>query len=284
MKKIFITYGDERFKQALNRINKEANQLGIFDKIILYTPKDLPPYINASPLMAFQKGGGFWIWKPYLILKTLQEQKNDAIVIYVDAGCTLGVSKQWEFYFQKMTEYDTIVFKYQNNFDYGWSEMFNCNSVAIKHWTKKNTLHYFDVLFENSEWRNYEKIMGGFIIAKKVNNIIINEWLKISLLHPELIIDPFGNEINNQYSFYTAHRHDQSILTPLVYHYSKTNSDILILEETAESGLIEKRKDIAVLASRKNNIKVIKITYKTKAIRIIKKIIGERIYNVIHGR
>ena len=38
MKKVFITYGDQKYKDSLQRIKKEAEALEIFDEIHLYKP------------------------------------------------------------------------------------------------------------------------------------------------------------------------------------------------------------------------------------------------------
>lgn len=42
MKKVFITYGDQKYKDSLQRIKKEAEALEIFDEIHLYNDKLLP--------------------------------------------------------------------------------------------------------------------------------------------------------------------------------------------------------------------------------------------------
>lgn len=283
MRKIFISYGDDSFKKSLKRIGKEAKMLGLFDKIILYSPNDLPAYIKTSPLMAFNRGGGYWAWKPYLIWKTLQQYGNDSIVVYVDAGCTLHQSDDWKLYFENMNKYDTIVFKYRDDVDYPWFNAYHCNSIQIKDWTKKNTLLYFDNLFGNQQWRHFNKIWGGFIIVKSINNKLINQWLNITLLSPKLIIDPYGNELEDQYDFFVEHRHDQCILTPLSYYYEKTDSVVHIFDESAESALLIGNKDVAVLAERLRDDRVLKITLKTRTIYVIKVIIGEKLYKLLHG-
>lgn len=280
MKVVFISYGDHNFKESLKRIGKEAKDLNLFDKIILYTPKDLPQYIKASPLMAYSKGGGYWLWKPYIIWKTLQTFGNDTIVIYVDSGCTINKSDKWQDYLIQIKQTDTILFKYKDNTIYdGWKDLFDCVSPQIKHWTKKRTLLYFDNLYKSENWRSNNKIMGGFIITKNTNNVFINEWLKVSLFHPELIMDPIGEELSNQFDFFKVHRHDQCIITPLAYYFEQTKM-VLVLEETAESKV-----EIvsAVVASRKRDEFKPKVSLKTKTIRTIKFFIGEKIYNLIHG-
>lgn len=281
MKTIFISYGNQAFKKSLKRIGKEAKSLNLFDKIILYTPKDLPYSIKSSPLMTYNKGGGYWVWKPFIIWKTLQDYGNDAVVIYSDAGNSLFKHKDWNKYLEKIQDYDTIVFKYHNNFDYGWSN-FGTTSSEIKYWTKKNTLKYFDSLFSSSDWEENNKIMGGFIVVKNDKNSLIQQWLNISLLYPELIIDPSGNELVDQYDFFIEHRHDQSILTPLSYFY-QTKNEVLILEESAESARLL-NKESPIIASRLRDDIRPKIRLKTRIIHIIKFLIGEKIYNLIHRR
>lgn len=282
MAKILISYGDERFEQSLKRIGKEAKDLGIFDKVILYSPKDLPVYIKSSPLMAYKKGGGYWVWKPYVIWNTLQNSIDGDVVVYVDAGCHLQSSAEWEQWFNEIKTSNTILFKYRSDFEYpGWRDGFNCTSVAIKHWTKKNTLSYFDCLFSDTDWSECNKIWAGFIIAKGHNNQLISEWLSITLFNPRLIMDPYGNELDNQEDYFVAHRHDQSILTPLAYYLkSKNNKEVCILPENAES-----HKEIAgVVAARIRMGGSNKMALKKEIVRIVKTILGISLYRKLYPK
>ena len=56
MKKYFITYGDDAFYLSRKQLAKQAQKSGLFDEVIVYTPKDLPDSIKASPLMAYKRG------------------------------------------------------------------------------------------------------------------------------------------------------------------------------------------------------------------------------------
>ena len=234
MEKILIFYGTEEFQGSLKRLKKEAEILNIFDKIIIYTPDDLPIHIKANPLMNYKKGGGYWIWKPYIIWKTLQDYPN-SIVIYIDAGCTISKSEEWDYYIKVIKENDTILFQYRNNYDYRWDKMWPNATTKIINWTKLNTQKYFDQLINDQNWHHFDKIMGGFIICKNSRNEFISQWLNITLFKSELIVDPIGNEIGNQKEDFIEHRHDQSIITPLAYYFSKRVNNIKILLETSES-------------------------------------------------
>lgn len=66
-------------------MKEEAESLKIFDKIILFTDKDLPESITNHPLYNMERGGGYWLWKPYIILEILSRIEENDILVYVDA-------------------------------------------------------------------------------------------------------------------------------------------------------------------------------------------------------
>ncbi|MCR5298465.1 MAG: hypothetical protein K6D57_04115 [Paludibacteraceae bacterium] len=276
MKKVFITYSNERFAQSRNRICREAKALGLFDKVIAYVPEDLPSYIQSSPLMAYERGGGYWIWKPYILWKTIH-QYTDAIVVYADAGSSLQASEEWEVWFSEMEKYKVLLPQYRDGVDYGWEKKLGCGSPKIKHWTKKTTLDYFSGLFENEEWKEENKCFAGFVMARN-GSALIEEWMKLGLFHPELFCDPIGSEINDQYSFYAVHRYDQSVLSILSFYFRSKSGEVKLYPETCElesNGTAVRTTRIAFQKSE---------TKKTKLIRLIKRLIGSRTYDRLHGK
>ena len=174
MEKILIFYGTEEFQGSLKRLKKEAEILNIFDKIIIYTPDDLPMHIKANSLMNYKKGGGYWIWKPYIIWKTLQDYPN-SIVVYIDAGCSISKSEEWNQYFKFIEKHDTILFQYRNSFDYGWNKMWPSATTKIGNWTKLNTQKYFDQLIKDENWHSFDKIWADFLICKNPKNEFISQ-------------------------------------------------------------------------------------------------------------
>lgn len=87
--KFLITYGNQNYQKAKERLILEAHQTQQFDVIKAYGPEDLPPQITSNPLFMCEKGGGYWIWKSYIIHDMLSQIKENDIIIYVDAGCNL---------------------------------------------------------------------------------------------------------------------------------------------------------------------------------------------------
>jgi hypothetical protein len=253
MSNIFITYGDDSFKKSLRSIKKEAKSTGIFDRIIVYTPNDLPDYIKSSPLFLFKRGGGYWIWKPYIIYKTLQSCRENDIVYYTDGGCTLNPeSKEWHLFQEQIQTHNAIFFQYRSNVHYeGWDNYCknpSNNNPQILHWMKPAAIEYFTSFFGNHEFLQYNKIWAGAIVIKKTSQTlnVLDQWLRISMFHPELICDPFGKELTRLPETYNAHRHDQAILTPLIFYY-KDIDHISILPETAETN----KQNAAIIASRR---------------------------------
>ena len=228
MKKIFIAYADAALAYSLKRIGRQARRLQIFDEVILYTPADLSEEIKAHPLMQYSRGGGYWLWKPWLIQKTLCDHALGDVVVYADAGSTLRKSPEWERLFGLMERYDTLCFQYAETvpeFEH-WGNA----CTKIKYWTKKSALIYLDNYFQDTGYRENCKIMGGLLFMKNPDNSLLRQWLDISLNHPELIVDPTEEEIKDQEPGFAYHKHEQSFLTALAY-YDKT---VCMISETYE--------------------------------------------------
>ena len=229
LKKIFIAYADKNMAYSLKRIGQQARRLGIFDEVILYTPKDLPDYILRSPLMKDNKGGGYWVWKPAIIQKTLETHNDGDIVVYADAGCTLNKSSEWDLMFKLMLDYDTICFHYDAEMP-EW-EKFGNTSTRIKYWTKLSARNFLDVYCQDTKWHDSLKVMGGLLFLKGKRNRFLQRWLDITINHPDVIVDPSVEELNHQIDGYAFHKHDQSIITALASNDIMT----LVLPEISET-------------------------------------------------
>lgn len=239
MKRIFIAYADEKMAFSLKRIGRQARRLGVFDEVILYSPKDLPEDLKATPLMQHSYGGGYWAWKPWIIQHTLDTHEEGDVVCYVDAGCTLHKSPEWKEYFDLMDKYDTVMFQYPDEMPV-W-EKYGTTSTKIKHWAKKAAVLFYDKLVGNEEWREHNKILGGFIFVKGKDNPIISTWLDIVCNHPEVIDD--SGVFNDQFPFFVRHKHDQPMLTALSCKY---RDSCKVMPELLDEG----PSDAAVVAER----------------------------------
>lgn len=275
MKKIFIAYANENMAYSLRRIGRQARQLKIFDEVILWTPGDLPEYIRKSPLMKYSYGGGFWAWKPCIIYETLQRYEDGTVICYVDAGCTLKKGIEWDMFFEIMEDYDSLCFHYQKIVP-EW-EKFGTTSTKIKHWGKRSLLEFLDDYLGSDAYREYNKVLGGILLFKNRNNVLVRDWLDIIINHPEVVYEPIGEECDKQYPYFALHKHEQPVITALSV---KHQDNCMVLPE-----LFEFKMGGAIHASRiraKNYKEYVVIMLK----RYVRMLLGDRLADGIkrmHG-
>ena len=216
---LFLTFGgpSEKYHNAVKRICSEAEQIKIFDKIIGYTEKNLiddKKFWNkhGNFITNNKRGYGFWLWKSYLTKKTMKKMKDNDILVYADAGCSINLYGK-----QRLLEYFDIV----NNSKFGILS-FNLGHLE-KTWTKMDIINYFGAhdLLETGQ------LVGGiFILRKCVHTInLVEKWYKSCCEYN--LIDNSPSSITNDSSF-IENRHDQSIFSVI----RKKSGTEIICDET----------------------------------------------------
>jgi hypothetical protein len=83
-----INYGNEPYSKMQKFQSYTAKRFGVFDKIIEFSDKDVAKdsgFFNANKkILSIKKGNGLFLWKPYIIFKTLQTLNQDDFLIYCD--------------------------------------------------------------------------------------------------------------------------------------------------------------------------------------------------------
>ena len=95
----FITFGSKGFYYACKRIHKQADDLKLFDKFHIYYDTDLKndsQFLNehSNFIENNPRGYGYWLWKPYIIFKTMLQIKEGDTILYCDSGCELDLRKK----------------------------------------------------------------------------------------------------------------------------------------------------------------------------------------------
>jgi hypothetical protein len=199
----FITYGDTAFEKSRTRLIKEAQDTGIFKRCIGYTPDDLDEEfkINCKSLLSQKRGGGYWCWKPHVVLKTMQSIPENEWILYADAGCTLIQDRKDQVFEQIafMNSYNKLISAYQMNH-------------LEKTWTKGDLFDYFGII-ENKDVKDTGQYVGGVFLVKNHEKTqrLFEMMVKIISEHP-LLIDDSPSSISNDVSF-NEHRHDQSLFS-----------------------------------------------------------------------
>ncbi|PRY11232.1 hypothetical protein CLV24_11127 [Pontibacter ummariensis] len=232
-KRFFITYGDKIYEQSKRRIARQAAETGLFDRIITFGREDVSEDVAVSPLFKQKKGGGYWLWKPNIVLKTLAEMDNGDILVYADSGCTVHKDKEWSRYFDLLKEYNALVFLINGtNEEYTRRSIFEHFSGVGKHWHKRY------------------QIAATFFLLKKTPETVafVQEWQDVMVSNPQLVMDVADEERGKESLRFVENRHDQSIFTALAYKYQKVYR-LKVLFNHFEGG-IDRFRGQALIASR----------------------------------
>ena len=208
--KIYIcSFANLYLLPALKRFYNQAIEMNIFEDIFLYEElnlgKDFTNHFNDK-LNYNVRGFGYWCWKPYIILKSLEKIKDGDILVYADTGCHLKKE-----YIDKMKNY----IEYAEKYDIVAFEL----SIPDKFYTKSDLFNYFNVLNNKEITDTNTRCATSFVIKKTDKTIrFVNEWLKIFYYNFNLA-DDTPSVIKNLDGF-VEHRHDQSIFSILSKLYN----------------------------------------------------------------
>ena len=207
--KLFLNYGDERFKLSIKRLSSEAQKLNWFDKIITETEdiKNDLEIINLCQNPYFEKvfkarrGGGYWLWKPYIIYKNLQLLNDNDIIVYLDSGSTIPNNK---YTIDKLTEYVNIV----ENSEKGVLAFRNPH-IESK-WTKGDVFKHFNCLDDENIYNTRQFSAGRLHIVRKCEYSlnIYKLWWDTAINVPHLFDD--SKSITPNFENFIENRHDAS--------------------------------------------------------------------------
>jgi len=85
-------YTDENFRIRENILIDDLKSKG-FDKIYNYRAEDVKQgdfYLENKELLDLEKGDGYWVWKPKIILDTFNNMEFGDVLLYIDAGDKLN--------------------------------------------------------------------------------------------------------------------------------------------------------------------------------------------------
>ena len=130
----FLTFANNIYKIARERIVKEAEHFGQFDTITAYTEDDLSENFKEKHKRILKEkfGGGYYIWKPYIILKKFKEINDNDYLVYCDAGSCVNKNG-----IQRFNQYKTLLD------DYGCI-CFEVDFGPELKWTKNEIFYYFN--------------------------------------------------------------------------------------------------------------------------------------------
>ena len=245
MSKIYgISYASRNFKNRYEVVNKLGNDSGLFNNFKCFNEIDIDNEFKEKykEIWNSHRGGGYWIWKPYIILKMLEQINNDDIIVYIDSGCDINITPESK---QRFDEYIEMV----NNSNTGLLR-FQLTHLE-KNFTNKKTVEYFKNKFNIDNIKMDEYLEDFQILATAL--IIRKTQFTIDFFNKVLeILNDDMNLFSDEYTLYNEiHRHDQTIMSLLNKHMK---GDLIIDDETyfGEGFDSERAKKYPFWATRKS--------------------------------
>jgi hypothetical protein len=201
----FLSFGNEMYKNSIIRIANEIKSTNMVNYIHTYNEFDLmemPEFWEKHKkfILSNKRGYGYWLWKSFLILKTLNEMNEGDILIYADAGCEILINNRNQFN-------NSISLL---NYDKSGFISFEMRTNIEKVWTKSDLFDYLNCF----DLKDTPQLHATYFFVKKCENSmnIVEKWYEISSIYS--LLDDTPSNVANDISF-IEHRHDQSILSLL---------------------------------------------------------------------
>lgn len=217
--KIIISYANKPyFYRSQQQLVNSAKQY--FDGHISYHPGMIGKefYEKNKHILTQERGGGYWLWKGYIIRDALNLVKDGDYVFYVDSGNTVIDNPQPLFDLVDKEKSGILLFENRDG-------THNDKEVKGGIWqnymfTKYDCFKLMDCLDE--KYTHGNQIDASYILVKK-NNFAVSFFEEyLNYCQDEHVITDTANKYGDNFPGFRDHRHDQSILSLLAIKYNLT--------------------------------------------------------------
>jgi hypothetical protein len=196
-----VNYATETFFPAQRFSSKMALKYGRFDRVRENNPSTLEHdfSVKYADILNEPRGAGYWLWKPYCIIKALEASSEGDIVMYTDSASHFIASAKPLFELPKKVKQDVIPFALEHK---------------EAHYTKRDTFIALDC-----DYRGFEELpqrLASFILVRKSHQSLsfFNEYL-MHCQNKQILNDAENTHGAPNYPGFKVHRHDQSIFSLL---------------------------------------------------------------------
>lgn len=219
---IAISYAHGCCTKSLKRNRDHALQAGV-DEARSYGKEHLGPDWQAanSKVLSQKRGGGWWLWKPYVILQTLKDPTlpwDTGVVLWVDAGNYLHADPR-PILHEALEVSDIMALRLKQCLESDWT-----SKLTVQ---KMNMTSRYAIL-------DRPQLGAYFLAFRKTKAVLdfVEEWLRFSE-DPEMLLGlqpSAGGEPNEEEDVPTFQKHqaDQSIFSVLFksHGYQATPLDV----------------------------------------------------------
>lgn len=211
----FLTFADQK-KYKYDRVVKEAKESNYFTHVVAKSLSDMSSSfvaLNKKWIERNKRGYGYWVWKGQCIADQLEQMNEGDVLLWSDSGNTVAKGRHHKVreYIDRATKSKTGIVGFR---------------VKYKNyeWNKHDLIDYLIPKDKHEDYYETEQICSGMLLIRKCDEsmAIIREWVALSF-HRHLIDD--SPSVSPNHPRYREHRHDQSILSCLIYVHGADTID-----------------------------------------------------------
>ena len=209
---VAISYASNKYLKQLTINKLTAINVGKVDEYYTYKFDDIDLNFlkNNKGILSRSRGNGYWLWKPYFILKTFKEKLNKGdYLIYTDAGI---------FYLDKVEK----LIKYMKSINEDiWIKRL---THLEKRYSKRDAFILLDA--DYPIYTETFQYMAAIQIYKKskFSEMFLEKLLNYSTDKRIITDDPNTQGLPN-YPGFKSNRHDQTVLSILYKKFKFANLD-----------------------------------------------------------
>ena len=204
---------DNKYYDYAQQLVQDATNYNIFSTIKCLTAVDLFKNNDFQKHILFfsenKRGFGYWLWKPFLIWKTLEELPEGDLLVYLDAGTKLSLEGKSRFMdyleIQRKDKYNNLFFEHDD---------------PISSWCKMDTIHFFDA-YDLVNNKVKEVLPGILFTSNNPHNRFLFKLCYDSCSNYQLITDT--PSVKPNLPEFIEHRHDQSVFSIVVRKFSASS-------------------------------------------------------------
>jgi hypothetical protein len=206
-----ITFGTPNFASALRQLRSTAAEFGV--KTYAYTsahPRVADLARRHPQIMRERRGGGYWLWKPAIILDALENSDDGTLVMYTDAAMHMIADPRP----MLVCALDYPIMLFEHTFPVPAGPI----SFPMAEWTKRDAFVLLGA--DTSALHAQQQLMSGVQIYR--NNPATRDFLQevIGAMGDARVLTDIPNTqgLDNLPGFH-EHRHDQSILSIVAWRH-----------------------------------------------------------------
>ena len=203
--KLLVNFATSNFLKAQQFNSKTAVQVGGFDKVFCTNPSliDAQFRFEHKSILNQLRGAGYWLWKPYFILKAFNQLSDGDLLMYTDSASHFIHSAAPLLELPKNFGQDIIPFELE---------------LTERAWTKRDAFVYMNA--NEQDLDQSEQFLASFIVIRKsaFSLQFIEQYLHYCS-NPNILTDLENTCGLPNYPDFVTHRHDQSVFSLLCKKY-----------------------------------------------------------------